>query len=175
MVCPGGGLLPPHPHFQSAASAASKNGFIFRKLVQNTFFHEWAPYRRWGGHRTAEIQVVAMLIFFIPIISQKKSVFRPVVVSLVKNTFFIQYMFLRSKCKHTLNILLFSKPPDACSRTQCMHENFVHAQESCACTRFLCMHKILVHAQDSCACTRILCMHKILVHAQESCACTSVA
>ena len=75
MVCPGGGLRPPHPHFQSAASAASENGFIFRKWVQNMFFHEWAPYRRWGGHRTVEIQVVAMRVFFIPIISQKKNGF----------------------------------------------------------------------------------------------------
>ena len=31
MVCPGGGLRLPHPHLQSAASAASGNGFIFRK------------------------------------------------------------------------------------------------------------------------------------------------
>ena len=66
---PGGGLRHPHPHFQSAASAASENGFISRKCVKNTFFHEWAPYGRWGGHRTVKIRVVAMRVFFIFIIS----------------------------------------------------------------------------------------------------------
>ena len=50
-------------------------------FCQNTFFHEWAPYGRWGGHRTAEIRVAAMRVFFICMTPQKKLVFRPVDVS----------------------------------------------------------------------------------------------
>ena len=50
-------------------------------FCQNTFFHEWAPYGRWGGHPAAKIRVVAMHVFFIFMISQKQSVFRPVDVS----------------------------------------------------------------------------------------------
>ena len=31
----------------------------------NTFFHEWAPYGRWGCHPAAKIRVVAMRVFLI--------------------------------------------------------------------------------------------------------------
>ena len=44
-------------------------------IYQNMFFHEWAPYGRWGGHRTVEIQVVAMRVFLIRMISHKKTRF----------------------------------------------------------------------------------------------------
>ena len=50
-------------------------------FCQSTFFHEWAPYGRWEGHRIADIRVVAMRIFFIFMMSQKKLVFQPVDVS----------------------------------------------------------------------------------------------
>ena len=36
------------------------------------FFHEWAPYGRWGGDRTVKIQVVAMRVFYMFIIFQKQ-------------------------------------------------------------------------------------------------------
>ena len=48
---------------------------------QNTFFHEWAPYGRWGSHPAAKIRVVAMHVFLILMISQNQLVFRPVDVS----------------------------------------------------------------------------------------------
>jgi len=59
------------------------------------------------------------------------------------------YTFLGSKRKNTLITIVF-EPPDACTRTVCMHRHLVHAQDSCACTRILCMHTISVHAQDFC-------------------------
>ena len=51
-------------------------------FCQNSFFRDWAPYGRWGGHRTVRIGVVAMRAFFI--ISQKEeTVFWPVDVSMM--------------------------------------------------------------------------------------------
>ena len=40
-------------------------------FCQSTFFHEWASYGRWGGHRTAEFRVMAVRVFVISMISQK--------------------------------------------------------------------------------------------------------
>ena len=47
---------------------------IFREFVQNTFFHEWAPYGRLGGDRTVKIQVAAMHVFFISFYLQSTGV-----------------------------------------------------------------------------------------------------
>ena len=72
MVCPGGELRPPHPHFQSAASAASGNGFIFENWFKTRFFKHGLHIE--NGEvigRYGEIQVVAMRICFIQSISQK--------------------------------------------------------------------------------------------------------
>ena len=43
---------------------------IFGRCCQNTFFHDWAPYGRWGAHRTMTIRVVAMRVLFVCIIKQ---------------------------------------------------------------------------------------------------------
>ena len=33
---------------------------MFKQCVQNKFFHEWAPYGRWGGDRTVKSHIVAL-------------------------------------------------------------------------------------------------------------------
>ncbi len=61
----GGGLRPPHPHFQSAASAASKKAHRTLKAFKIVFFHERASYERWGLHNTAKILVRTIPFFFV--------------------------------------------------------------------------------------------------------------
>ena len=86
-----GKILPPPP--PSPPPPSSPAGIF----CQNTFFHEWAPYGRWGAHRTGKIRVVAMRVFFAVMIYQNILVSRPVDVScfvghisrcLTKNEFF---------------------------------------------------------------------------------------
>ena len=67
-----------HAQDSCACTAITRkiNGFC-----QKTFFYEWDPYGRWGGHPAAKIRVEAMRVFFICMISHKKTVFRPADVS----------------------------------------------------------------------------------------------
>ena len=37
--------------------------FVF--CCQNTFFHEWASYERWGLHRTSKIHALTTPFFFV--------------------------------------------------------------------------------------------------------------
>ena len=53
-----------HVHAQESCACTAIKSKI-NVFCQNTFFHEWAPYGRWGGHRTVKIRVVAMHVFFI--------------------------------------------------------------------------------------------------------------
>ena len=49
-----------HAQDACACTAIASKICVF---CQNTLFHEWAPYGRWGGHRTAKTWVVAMRVF----------------------------------------------------------------------------------------------------------------
>ena len=60
-----------HPGWVAGRGSLKKITNKIDTFCQNSFVRDWAPYERWGAHRTVEIRVVAMSVFFSCIIFQK--------------------------------------------------------------------------------------------------------